>query len=391
MSQKVINAYLRFSRQNSQVIHKQKITSYDRRMLLEYGWLKKVIPGWYYAIPFGMGKEQGAWFTAFWDFVSQYLSYNYKNYCLSAENSLSLQIGNFSIPDTLKVYADVKKTLHVRLPFNTSLVIEPNNIFKEISIKTEPRYRLNLLSLDDALSRFTHKKNPELDMALRWQKDFLKSPYVMQIYILWEKWRKSIIDSSPQLTCLKKGEIFHKFQEMEKDELFETFNHKYHFSSEHKNTAELKYLDGRKAVEKSVLKVLSGEQPGKVFASEHLLWHEKLIDKIGYRKESVCVFGSPQYVFPYNEINSAMNALCDCLIKEENALVRAISGFLLFLLIHPFHDGNGRMARFLLNFMLMSGGYSPILIKNKKPYSFSIRASLMSFNPKPFVDFVFGN
>jgi Fic family protein len=37
--------------------------------------------------------------------------------------------------------------------------------------------------------------------------------------------------------------------------------------------------------------------------------------------------------------------------------VRAVLGRWLFDYIHPYMDGNGRMARFLMNTMLASGGY----------------------------------
>jgi len=37
--------------------------------------------------------------------------------------------------------------------------------------------------------------------------------------------------------------------------------------------------------------------------------------------------------------------------------VRAVLGRWLFGYIHPYPDGNGRMARFVMNAMLASGGY----------------------------------
>jgi Fic family protein len=43
-----------------------------------------------------------------------------------------------------------------------------------------------------------------------------------------------------------------------------------------------------------------------------------------------------------------------------SALARAHT---LFESIHPFHDGNGRVGRILLNFLAVSQGYPPIVIK----------------------------
>ena len=43
--------------------------------------------------------------------------------------------------------------------------------------------------------------------------------------------------------------------------------------------------------------------------------------------------------------------------EEPDARVRAILGHFIFVFIHPYMDGNGRMGRFILNAMLASGGY----------------------------------
>jgi Fic family protein len=37
--------------------------------------------------------------------------------------------------------------------------------------------------------------------------------------------------------------------------------------------------------------------------------------------------------------------------------VRVVLGHFVFVYIHPYIDGNGRMGRFLMNLMLASGGY----------------------------------
>ncbi|HEY6924048.1 MAG TPA: Fic family protein [Steroidobacteraceae bacterium] len=49
---------------------------------------------------------------------------------------------------------------------------------------------------------------------------------------------------------------------------------------------------------------------------------------------------------------------------------RAVPGYWLFGYIHPYPDGNGRMARFLMNAMLASGGYPwcVIRVENRDGY-----------------------
>jgi Fic family protein len=58
-----------------------------------------------------------------------------------------------------------------------------------------------------------------------------------------------------------------------------------------------------------------------------------------------------------------MPALFDLLEAEPEPAVRAVLGHWLFGDIHPYMDGNGRMARFLMNAMLASGGYAWTVIR----------------------------
>ena len=77
----------------------------------------------------------------------------------------------------------------------------------------------------------------------------------------------------------------------------------------------------------------------------------------GYRNMPVYLRTS-RYVPPRSEaVRDAMPALFDLLESEQEPSVRAVLGHWMFGYIHPYPDGNGRMARFLMNVMLASGGY----------------------------------
>jgi len=59
---------------------------------------------------------------------------------------------------------------------------------------------------------------------------------------------------------------------------------------------------------------------------------------------------------PPEAVNDAISALLETLEREPEVIVRAVMGHWLFGFIHPYMDGNGRMARFPMNFMMASGG-----------------------------------
>jgi len=60
-----------------------------------------------------------------------------------------------------------------------------------------------------------------------------------------------------------------------------------------------------------------------------------------------------------------------------------------FVLIHPFRDGNGRVARLLLNFTLIRDGYPwiTILMADRMKYLIALQEANAG-NPESFVDFV---
>lgn len=77
---------------------------------------------------------------------------------------------------------------------------------------------------------------------------------------------------------------------------------------------------------------------------------------------------------------------------ETNALVLAAEFHYRFILVHPFDDGNGRIARLLMNFILMQYGFPPVIIKNedKENYIAALRQADSGIL-EPFVDYISEN
>ena len=74
---------------------------------------------------------------------------------------------------------------------------------------------------------------------------------------------------------------------------------------------------------------------------------------------------------------------------ETNPILLAAEFHYRFVLIHPFDDGNGRLARLLMNFALMKFGYPPVIIKNEDKDNYIAALEQASFSIlEPFVDYV---
>ncbi|TAE12079.1 MAG: Fic family protein, partial [Bacteroidetes bacterium] len=76
--------------------------------------------------------------------------------------------------------------------------------------------------------------------------------------------------------------------------------------------------------------------------------------------------------------------------KELHPLSIAIGFHYEFVKIHPFDDGNGRMARLLMNFILMKYGYPPAIIptEQRKDYIDALREADETDNLEPFAIYV---
>lgn len=129
------------------------------------------------------------------------------------------------------------------------------------------------------------------------------------------------------------------------------------------------YWDAFQVVEHSIGRILEGNNPGKVADADHGEWFAALFgpsvtvgllrpsDLSGYRNHQVYIGRSMHTPLNKEAVRDAMPVLFELLADEKEASVRAVLGHFIFVFIHPYMDGNGRMGRFLMNVMLASGGY----------------------------------
>lgn len=74
----------------------------------------------------------------------------------------------------------------------------------------------------------------------------------------------------------------------------------------------------------------------------------------------------------------------------DNEPLTAIIAHLKFVSIHPFVDGNGRTARLLMNGLLLSFGYAPIIVRptDRKKYLAAIETYQLKQEEKPYLTFM---
>jgi fido (protein-threonine AMPylation protein) len=162
------------------------------------------------------------------------------------------------------------------------------------------------------------------------------------------------------------------------------------------------YWQAFQLVKASVQKVVAGENPGALSRAAHKEWHRELFQPCvtaglvepgalaGYRNIPVYLRTS-RYVPPrWEAVREAMPVLFDLLEQETESSVRAVLGHWLFGYIHPYPDGNGRMARFLMNVMLASGGYpwTVIRVEDRDAYLAALDRASIDMDIDPFSAFV---
>lgn len=129
------------------------------------------------------------------------------------------------------------------------------------------------------------------------------------------------------------------------------------------------YFQAFQAVRASIATVLKGKDPGEVARADHRGWFRELFapsvtagllrpaDLAGYRNGPVYIRQSKHVPMSREAVLDAMPVFFDLLRDETEPAVRVVLGHFVFVYIHPYVDGNGRMGRFLMNLMLAAGGY----------------------------------
>jgi hypothetical protein len=156
------------------------------------------------------------------------------------------------------------------------------------------------------------------------------------------------------------------------------------------------------AVQKSVHRVLAGENPGAVAEEDHGVWYREMFapsvtagllrpaDLAGYRNAPVYIQRSMHVPPASDAVRDAMPVFFEMLTHEAEPSVRIVLGHFIFVYIHPYMDGNGRIGRFLMNLMLAASGYpwTVVPLERRDAYMAALEQASVRQNSIPFSKFL---
>lgn len=252
------------------------------------------------------------------------------------------------------------------------------------------------------------------------------SPYVTRLRLLWQEMRQPVLDHFPSAPGRPRGSkrYLHHVDEIYVTDAYHSLSiegyrmtpaliekvrsgswnpdHLEADRNQQNALAARGYWEAFQAVRDSVEKVLSGGNPGLVADEDHGVWYRELFapsvtagllrpaDLAGYRSGAVFIRRSLHIPMGPEGVREAMPLLCELLAEEKEPTVRVVLGHFLFVYIHPYMDGNGRIGRFLMNLMLASGGYpwTVIPVEARSRYMAALESASVDRNIVPFAKFL---
>jgi hypothetical protein len=472
-----------------------KISRTHRERLLENGFIREVMKGWYISsIPGEKPGDTTSWYTSYWYFIADYLNDRFADdWCLSPEQSISLHSENRTVPIQVLVRSksannNITNLLHgtsllevsITMPAKKEIVKKDGiNIYslpaaliscsERFFIQSPNDVRASLLTIKDssellnpliegghvqaagrlsgalrnidrqqmadeilstmkAVGHDVREKDPFEDKLPVITSSRNASPIVFRINLMWQRMRGIVIENFPKEPGLSK-DISGYLKNVDDNYKYDAYHslsiEGYRVSSEliekvktgnwnpdtdandlqHKNALAARgYWQAFQIVTKSLTKVLNGENPGSVLNQDHGSWYRELFgpsvaagilkasDLAGYRNNQVFISQSRHVPPDPASVRDAMPALFELLESEVDSAVRSVLGHFIFVYIHPYPDGNGRLARFIMNAMLASGGFpwTTIPLEKRDKYMQALEKASIGHDIKDFALFIAG-
>lgn len=110
----------------------------------------------------------------------------------------------------------------------------------------------------------------------------------------------------------------------------------------------------------------------------------------GWRTSPVFIRNSRCVPPAADRLGDLMAAFLDRLGRDSMTITRAVLAHLMFVTIHPFPDGNGRVTRFLMNAVLLGGGLPWLTIEesDRREYFDALKAAQLGEDGSSFATFI---
>lgn len=162
------------------------------------------------------------------------------------------------------------------------------------------------------------------------------------------------------------------------------------------------YWEAFQRVKESIRAVLEGADAGEVVERDLSDWYRNLFapsvtagilkasQLAGFRSSPVYIRQSQHVPMSPEAVRDCMPVFFDLLKAEDDPTVRIVLGHFIFVFIHPFLDGNGRIARFLMNVMLAAAGqpWTVIKLEQRAAYMAALETASVKEDIRPFAAFL---
>jgi hypothetical protein len=254
----------------------------------------------------------------------------------------------------------------------------------------------------------------------------ITSPYYLRIIHLWETMRSDVINNFPEKKLKNKRikDIIKHIDHVYANDAYNSLSIEgYKVSidliekvksgkwSPNQNQADQTQRDALAAkgyylafqsVKASLIDVLNGKDIINVLQKDLSKWYQALFQPsveagiiesfhlAGYRNDRVYIRHSLHTPPPKEAVLDCMDAFFYCLTEEKNPIVRAVLGHFIFVFIHPYMDGNGRIGRFIMNLLWCAAQYpwTIIRVESRQDYIDALEAASTTKNIKPFTQFL---
>jgi fido (protein-threonine AMPylation protein) len=157
--------------------------------------------------------------------------------------------------------------------------------------------------------------------------------------------------------------------------------------------AAMGYRNAFLAALEAVRQLSEGRSASDLIEGQHQRWHALLFGNppsFSYRNRPVFLGGSRHVPYSVGAVADGMAGLFECMENETDARVRAVLAPFLFTYVHPYLDGNGRLARMMMNVLLVEGGYrwTVVPFDERGYYMKSLEAASTGGDIRPLADLI---